>query len=71
MKTILRSKDLSCPSCIVKIEKALKSEKGVTDAKVFFNSGRIEVQHNEELIEPQKLVDIVRSIGYEATISPF
>jgi copper chaperone CopZ len=71
MKTILRSKDLSCPSCIVKIEKALKSENGVSDAKVFFNSGRIEIQHNDEVVEPQKLVEIVRSIGYTTTISPF
>ena len=71
MKTILRSKDLSCPSCIVKIEKALKSERGVSDAKVFFNSGRIEVQHNEEVVEPQKLVEIVQSIGYTTIISPF
>jgi copper chaperone CopZ len=71
MKTILRSKDLSCPSCIVKIEKALNSERGVSDAKVFFNSGRIEVQHDEEVVEPQKLVEIVQSIGYTTTISPF
>lgn len=71
MKTILRSKDLSCPSCIAKIEKALKAENGVTDAKVFFNSGRIEVQHDENLVEPNRLKEVVRSIGYESTISQF
>ena len=50
MKTILRSKELTCPSCISKIEKALKSMNGVEEAKVHFNTGRIEVQHNAEQV---------------------
>ncbi len=29
MKTILRSQEFSCPSCVVKIEKALKGVPGV------------------------------------------
>jgi copper chaperone len=32
MKTILRSDELSCPSCISKIEKALKALPGVREA---------------------------------------
>lgn len=71
MKTILRSKDLSCPSCIAKIEKALKAVNGVIDAKVFFNSGRIEVQHDEVLVDQKRLKEIIRSVGYESSISPF
>ncbi len=38
MKTVLRSKELTCPSCIAKIEKALTAVDGVETAKVFFNS---------------------------------
>jgi len=71
MKTILRSQDLSCPSCIAKIEKALSSTQGVSLAKVHFNSGRIEVEHDTDKASPQKLVEIVRSLGYESRISPF
>ena len=71
MKTVLRSQDLSCPSCIVKIEKALLSEDGVSTAKVFFNTGRIEIEHDAQKIEAKKLVEVVRSIGYEAKVSAF
>jgi copper chaperone CopZ len=71
MKTVLRSQDLSCPSCIAKIEKALLSEEGVSLAKVFFNSGRIEVEHDAQKVDAKKLVDVVRSIGYEAKVSAF
>jgi copper chaperone CopZ len=71
MKTILRSRELSCPSCVVKIEKALKAVDGVQDARVYFNSGRIEVEHEPDKIQVEKLVDVVRSVGYESSISPY
>jgi copper chaperone len=71
MKTILRSKELTCPSCVVKIEKALTAVAGVETAQVFFNTGRIEVQHNPEQVKAQDLEKAIRAIGYEATVSAF
>ena len=70
-KTIIRSQELTCPSCVAKIEKALKALPGVSEAKVYFNTGRIEVQHDPALAEPETLVSAVRGAGYEARVSPF
>ncbi len=70
MKTILRSEELTCPSCVVKIESALKSMHGVSAAKVSFATGRIEVEHDPEAVDSQELADKVRSTGYEARVSP-
>ncbi len=71
MKTILRSQDLSCPSCIVKIEKALGNMEGVSRAEVKFNSGKIEVDHDPEAVAQAELVEAVRKAGYESKVSPF
>ena len=71
MKTILRSKDLTCPSCIAKIEKALTAINGVETAKVFFNSGKIVVEHQPESVQGDDLEKAIRAIGYEARVSPF
>jgi copper chaperone len=71
MKTLLRSQELSCPSCVAKIEKAVKALKGVEDAKVYFNTGRIEIQHDLSLVSPEDLVKVVRSVGYEAKVAAF
>jgi copper chaperone CopZ len=71
MKTILRSKELSCPSCIAKIEKALAAVDGVEAAKVHFNTGRIEVQHDPQRAGAQDLEKAIRAVGYEARVSPF
>ncbi len=71
MKTILRSKELTCPSCIAKIEKALLTVDGVEAAKVHFNTGRIEVQHDPEQVRGEDLEKAIQSIGYEARVSAF
>ncbi len=71
MKTLLRSQELTCPSCVAKIEKALKSVEGVDDAKVYFNTGRIEVDHDPETASPEVLVKAVRAVGYDTKVSAF
>ena len=62
---------MSCPSCVAKIEKALNSIDGVENAKVHFNTGRIEVEHDDKRVSPEDLVKTIREAGYESTISPF
>jgi copper chaperone len=71
MKTILRSRELSCPSCVPKIEKALQALAGVQDAKVHFNTGRIEVDHDPVLTDAEELVEAVRKVGYESKVAAF
>ncbi|MBE2221977.1 MAG: heavy-metal-associated domain-containing protein [Anaerolineae bacterium] len=71
MKTLLRSQDLSCPSCVAKIENALQGLKGVNDAKVHFNTGRIEVEHDPDTAPTAVLVQTVRETGYEAVVAAF
>jgi copper chaperone len=70
-KTTLRSQELSCPSCVAKIEKALNAVDGVETAKVFFTTGRIEIQHDDTRASVDDLVKAVRSAGYEAKPAAF
>lgn len=70
-KTILRSDDLSCPSCVSNIESTLNHMDGVEDAKVHFNTGRIEVEHNANTVSEQDLIDAIQNTGYEAKVSQF
>ena len=71
MKTILRSRELSCPSCVAKIEKALTAVAGVDRAIVHFNTGRIEVDHDPAQAAVPQLVAAIREAGYEAQPSAF
>jgi copper chaperone CopZ len=71
MKTILRSQEFSCPSCVAKIEKALHNLNGVEKAKVHFNTGRVEVEHDPAQASADDLVKTIKATGYEAKVSPF
>ena len=71
LRTVLRSDELSCPSCVPKIEKALRALPGVEKADVRFNTGRIEVEHDPARASVEALVQAVRGTGYEARPSAF
>jgi copper chaperone len=70
MKTILRS-ELTCPSCVKKIEKQVKLVPGVESVDVHFSTGRIVVAHDEATASTGALVKAVSKAGYDATVSPF
>ena len=70
-KTILRAKDLNCPSCVAKIEKSLQSLEGVDSADVHFNTGRIAVEHDPRRATTEDLVRAVANAGYTARTSAF
>ncbi len=69
-RTVLRSAGLSCPSCIVKIERALKALDGVSSATVHFTTGRIVVAH-DPTVSWDGLVEAVRALGYDARVAAF
>ncbi|MDF2096660.1 heavy-metal-associated domain-containing protein [Aquibaculum arenosum] len=71
LRTTLRSDELSCPSCVPKIEKALKALPGVEQAEVHFNTGRIQVTHDPARAPVEALVQAVEGTGYKAIPAAF
>lgn len=71
IRTTLRSEELSCPSCVPKIEKALLALPGVAKAEVKFASGRIDVDHDPALSDVAALVNSIARSGYTARPSAF
>lgn len=61
----IRFEDLTCPTCVNKIEKALIKQKGVSEAKVLFNASKIKVMYDESVVEEKALIDIVEGLGYK------
>lgn len=70
-KTTLRATDLSCPSCVPRIEKALGAIEGVAHAEVHFSTGRIAVEHDPRKAPIDALVKSVADAGYTAKASAF
>ena len=70
-KTTLRAQDLSCPSCVTKIEKSLRGVDGVEKVEVHFTTGRIAVAHDPSRATTDDLVRAVAAAGYTAKVSAF
>lgn len=64
--TNLYSDDLSCPSCVGKIEGRLARLDGVDSAQVHMATGRIEVTHDPDVADTDALVAAVAEAGYHA-----
>lgn len=63
-KIVLNLEPLTCPSCIKKIESALKRLDGVTEAKVLFNSGKVRAQFDESKVSSEEISQTVSGLGY-------
>lgn len=70
-RTLLRSSEFTCPSCVRKIEKQLSRTAGVSAATVHFSTGRIQIDHDPQVAPVETLVAAVRKAGYAASPSAF
>ncbi len=63
----LRVGGMSCAACAAKVASVLNAAEAVSDAHVNFAAGRATVLHDGS-IDDERLVSLVRSAGYDATV---
>lgn len=58
---------LTCPSCMQKVEGALKSLDGIDKdtMKVLFNSSKVKVNFDEEKLSIDEIESAITKLGYE------
>jgi len=58
---------LTCPSCMQKIEGAVKSVKGVhkESVKVLFNASKVKLDFDETLASVETIEGAITTLGYE------
>lgn len=69
MKTAnFQLEELTCPSCIKKIEKALSQLKGVSEVKVLFNLSKAKVSYMEDMIHADEIANTISKLGYRILV---
>lgn len=58
---------LTCPSCLQKIDHAVKALDGVDkdSVRVMFNSSKVKVTFNDEKIPVEEIEKAITALGYE------
>jgi copper chaperone len=66
-KATIQLETLTCPSCILKIENALKSLNGVEkeSVKVLFNSSKAKFDFDDEKLSVEDVEKAITALGYE------
>lgn len=63
-KTKLKLETLTCPSCLQKIENAVKGLDGVDKVKVLFNSSKVKVEHDDQTSKSE-IKNAIENLGYK------
>lgn len=66
-KATIQLETLSCPSCMQKIENAVKGLNGVNQdsVKVLFNASKVKLNFNAEDIAITDIENAIENLGYE------
>ncbi|WP_400247439.1 heavy-metal-associated domain-containing protein [Niallia sp. JL1B1071] len=65
-KAVIQLETLSCPSCMQKIENAVKGLNGVNQdsLKVLFNASKVKVDFDSEVIAINDIEKAIKDLGY-------
>lgn len=56
---------LTCPSCTIKLEGMLKQTDGVKEFEVFFNSSKIKLEYDENVVDSETIKNKIARLGFE------
>jgi copper chaperone CopZ len=65
---VLRTQGMTCGSCAMRIEDALKGAKGVSSVQVNVNEGQVVVGYDSSLVKPEAIAEQVTGSGYGSSI---
>lgn len=63
-KSKIKLDELTCPSCIAKIENVLSKTTGIEEARVLFNSSQVKVAFKEDVISEDEIIHVIEKLGY-------
>lgn len=64
-------RNLNCPNCAAKLQKAAQELPGMKAARVAFASGTLNVEYDSEKLSENEIRDLVRRFGVDvATVLP-
>nr|XP_057919123.1 copper-transporting ATPase 1 [Doryrhamphus excisus]XP_057919124.1 copper-transporting ATPase 1 [Doryrhamphus excisus] len=67
-KCFIQIRGMTCASCVANIERNLKNEPGIFSVLVALMASKAEVRYNPETIDPMKIAECVKELGFSASV---
>ncbi|AQL44597.1 heavy metal transporter (plasmid) [Halorientalis sp. IM1011] len=62
--TQFRVLDFDCPTCASTVERALANVEGVQHVEVHYATGRVEIEYDDSVADPDAFAQTIESQGY-------
>ncbi|WP_313756920.1 heavy-metal-associated domain-containing protein [Tissierella sp.] len=62
---IYQLETLTCPNCVAKIEGMMKKTKGISEGEVLFNTSRVKVNFDENILSSEEIVAKIEKLGFD------
>lgn len=62
--TQFRVLDFDCPTCASTVERALSNVDGVQHVEVHYTTGRVEIEYDDSVADPDAFVRAIENQGY-------
>ncbi|MNP42922.1 Copper chaperone CopZ [compost metagenome] len=63
--TTFQLEQLTCPSCIKKIETVLGNQDGISQVKVLFTSSKVKASYDEQMMNAADVGKIITDLGFQ------
>ena len=70
IRKILRVEGMSCTSCEMRIENALKKIDGVVEVKAIYSSSSVYITYNANIIDHGQVIQTIENLGYTVMEKP-
>ncbi|XP_042524184.1 copper-transporting ATPase 1 isoform X2 [Dipodomys spectabilis] len=67
-KCYIQVTGMTCASCVANIERNLRREEGIHSVLVALMAGKAEVRYNPTVIQPSMIAELIRELGFGATV---
>lgn len=64
-KVIYQLGELTCPSCLQKIEQGVKNQVGVEQVKVLFNASKVKAELDTSKTSAETIKNVIENLGYD------
>lgn len=70
-KATLQLETLTCPSCMQKIDKTIRTLDGIDkdSVNVMFNSSKLKVTFDDSVTSVEKIIDAISNLGFDVLSS--
>jgi copper chaperone CopZ len=68
IKKIFKVSGMHCTGCTLEIDDVLEETGGIEEANTHYAKAQTEVKFNPEKVSEEKIVKLIKSVGYDATL---